>query len=48
MNSDNTEAFKNDLLKDLNTVQKSLNEKGLLTEEDFALLLMSSILEEEG
>ncbi|EQC51858.1 hypothetical protein [Bacteriovorax sp. DB6_IX] len=48
MKPDTPEKFKKDLFDKMNLVQKNLNEKGQLSEEEVAFLLMSSILEEEG
>ncbi len=42
------EEFKKDLINGLNKVNQKLNNHEQISEDDLALLLMSSILEEES
>lgn len=48
MSYEKTENFKKDLFEKLKKVQDKQVKGEPLTEEDFAFLLMSSVLEEEG
>ena len=48
MSNNLQEEFRNNLFRSLKEINEKLNDNKPLTDDDLSILLMSSILEEEG